>query len=103
MEKDVREFTFEPPEGMPNYWDYSDAQLAQSCAELVQKSCAESEAQTRAEAMRLTLLWHEVLSSAGEASGVRSDCAPLLSSLRKRTIQVLIRVSLRGTAATPER
>ena len=48
----------------------------------------------RAEALRLYLLWQESLHAACHTCDQREERANVLAALRKRTIQVLVRMSV---------
>lgn len=69
---------------------------------------AEATATIRAEALRLFLVWNETLTAPERTAGTREQIgaeretrAALVLGLRKRTIQMLVRLLVREGAAAP--
>ena len=96
----LTEYVFEQPVSVPDYWQYSDAELARSCMLVAESRSGPRNAPVRVEAMRLFLLWREAIVDRGKGK-VREQGAVKLWSLRKRTIQILIRMSMQGLVFTP--
>ena len=96
----LTEYVFEQPVAVPNYWQFSDAELARSCVLVAESRSGPRNAPVRGEAMRLFLLWREAINDRGK-SKVREQGAMKLWSLRKRTIQILVRMSMQGLIFTP--
>jgi hypothetical protein len=89
---DSPHYSFEWVHGVPNFWALSDQQLAMSCLRIAQGRVPALWPFLRAEALRLFLLWQETLHAAsGRWSEQRVNA---LAGLRKRTIQVLVRMSM---------
>jgi hypothetical protein len=96
----LTEYVFEQPVSVPDYWQFSDAELARSCMLVAESRSGQRNAPVRLEAMRLFLLWREAIN--GRRKGeVREQGAGMLWSLRKRTIQILVRMSMQGLIFTP--
>lgn len=87
-------YTFEFVDGTPDFWRLSDSQLAESCVCMAEGQFPQARAFHRAEAMRLFLLWHDVTNGGCGTREDREERAGALNALRKRTIQMLVRVSL---------
>ncbi len=90
---DSPQYSFEWVHGAPNFWMLSDQQLATSCVRIAQGWVPGLRPFLRAEALRLFLLWQEAL----HASRTREQVvqrAGERAALRKRTIQVLVRISV---------
>lgn len=96
----LTEYVFDQPTSVPNYWQFSDADLARSCVLIAESRSGPRNAPVRAEAMRLFLLWRTEINSRRK-SDVREQGAGRLWSLRKRTIQILVRMSMQGLLFTP--
>jgi hypothetical protein len=96
----LTEYVFEQPVPVPNYWQFSDAELARSCMLVAESRSGPRNAPVRMEAMRLFLLWREAINDRRKGS-VREQGAMKLWSLRKRTIQILVRMSMQGLIFTP--
>jgi len=96
----LTEYVFEQPVAVPNYWQFSDAELARSCMLVAESRSGPRNAPVRVEAMRLFLLWREAINDRGKRE-VREQGAMKLWSLRKRTIQILVRMSMQGLIFTP--
>lgn len=75
-------------------WDLSEAELAESCRHIAEGRGGGSV--LRAEALRLFLVWTEALNDCGLSIDDRERRAALLSGLRKRTIQILVRLMMTG-------
>jgi hypothetical protein len=80
---------------VPDFWVLSDRQLATSCLRLAQGRSG----LLRAEALRLFLLWKEAMPPSPNTGAQREERACVLAALRRRTIQVLVRIC----APQPER
>lgn len=74
-------------------WELSEAELAESCRHIAEGSGG---GVLRAEALRLFLVWTEALNDRGRTQDERERRAALLSGLRKRTIQILVRLTMRN-------
>lgn len=79
---------------MPNFWALSDIQLAKSCVLVAESHAGQTNPAVKGEAERLFLLWHDAINGRDEAGPERERRAALLSGLRKRTIQILVKLSL---------
>ncbi len=96
----LTEYVFEQPVSVPDYWQFSDAELARTCKLVAESRSGPRNAPVRGEALRLLLLWREAIN--GRRKGeVREQGAVMLWSLRKRTIQILVRMSMQGLVFTP--
>ena len=93
------ETTFDPPSS-PSFWALSDAELALACHVMAQKGFADPGADIRLEAGRLLLLWREALETPGHIGEDRARRLWLSSGLRKRTIQVLVRLNTQSRPPT---
>jgi len=87
--------TFEMAQGVPDFWALSDLQLARGCLRIAEGRSALAGAKVRAEAMTLFMVWQDALVQCprGEAAEER---AAILAAVRKRTIQVLVKMSMGG-------
>lgn len=94
-------YTFDPPK-MPNFWALSDLELALACREIAHSNFPGPHADIRAEAERLFVLWREVLQTPDRIGEERERRHWLSSGLRKRTIQVLVGLSMKGLLPTLE-
>ena len=97
----MAEHVFEQPNPVPDYWNFSDGELARSCLLVAESRSGPRNALLRAEAMRVFLLWREAMNAHRGRDGEREDRVALLWSLRKRTIQMLVRLSLQGFLFIP--
>jgi len=79
---------------MPDFWSLSDRQLERACRMVADGRVPLSPPFLRAEAMRLFLLWRENAVDVAQPRGEREDRVCLLAALRKRTIQILVRIAL---------
>lgn len=75
------------------FWDLTDAQLAESCRVIADELGADTESDLRAEAGRLYAVWRETLDGSERDAEQRERRASLLSGLRKRTIQILVKLA----------
>lgn len=102
----LTEYVFEQPVSVPDYWQYSDKDLARSCMLVAESRSGPRNAPTRAESMRLFLMWREAIQaqakSQDKAQNGQGQGAVNLWSLRKRTIQILVRLSMQGFSFIPE-
>ena len=99
----MTEYVFLQPNAAPDFWHLSDVQLARSCALVAESQSGPQNALLRAEAMRLFLWWRELISGVYSDADDREQRTVTLSGLRKRTIQILVRLSLQGLLFTPGR
>ncbi len=79
---------------MPDFWSLSDRQLERACRMVAEGRVRLSLPLLRAESMRLFLLWRECNVEARQERRESEQRVCLLAALRKRTIQVLVRISL---------
>jgi hypothetical protein len=89
------EQAFDPTIDPPDFWALSDLQLARGCLRIAEGRLPEAKPLLRAEAVRLFLLWQDTLNAVCRTRGDIQETAGTLAALRKRTIQVLVRLSLR--------
>jgi hypothetical protein len=95
-------YTFEFAHAIPDFWELSDEQLAKSCIAIAQGCLPHTRPFVRAEATRLFLLWRDTMNAACPTREDVEENAGALAALRKRTIQVLVRVSIpSGSRALP--
>lgn len=97
----MTEYVFEQPNPVPDYWAFSDVDLARCCILIAESRSGPRNALLRGEAVRLFLLWREAINSRRLRGEAREDRVALLWSLRKRTIQILVRLSLQGLLFIP--
>jgi hypothetical protein len=95
------EYVFEQPAATPDFWQFSDAELARSCVMVAESRSGPGNSPLRAEAMRLFLLWREAIQNARRTGYRQEQGLAALWSLRKRTIQILVRLSLQGFLFIP--
>lgn len=76
-------------------WELSDTELATSCLMIAEERDSPCESALRAEAARLFHVWRETMEDTGGDSDERERRAALLSGLRKRTIQILVKLTWR--------
>ncbi len=81
------------PAATRKLWDLSELDLAESCRQISEGRVSGCGSMLRAEAMRLFLLWMEAMSDSADADE-REQRAALISGLRKRTIQILVRLMM---------
>jgi hypothetical protein len=79
---------------IPDFWSLSDRQLERACRIVAEGRVPSSLPFLRAEAMRLFLLWREGNVDVAQERCEGEQRACLLTALRKRTIQILVRISL---------
>jgi hypothetical protein len=84
--------------GMPDFWSFSDDELAATCVRIAEGRFPNTRPFLRAEAMRLYLLWRDALNTAHQAQHYEGKKACILAGLRKRTIQILVKLSLPSSA-----
>lgn len=84
-----------------NFWELSDIKLARSCLLIADSRSGPADATLCAEAMRLFLLWREAIQHDHKTAEEKEQRVQLLAGLRKRTIQVLVRLSLQGYLFIP--
>ena len=95
------EYVFEQPDPVPDYWGFTEIELARSCKLIAESRSGPRNALLRAEALRLFLLWREAINARGGSREEREDRVALIWGLRKRTIQILVRLSLQGLLFIP--
>jgi hypothetical protein len=95
------QYTFEGADRMPDLWALSDQQLARSCVRIAQGWVPGSRPFLRAEALRLFLLWRESLDASCRNGEESEHQAGELAALRKRTIQILVRISVQRPGGIP--
>ena len=95
------EYVFEQPSPVPDYWGYSEIELARCCRLIAESRSGVRSGPLRAEAMRLFLLWREAINRRGGSGEQQEDRIALMWGLRKRTIQILVRLSLQGMLFVP--
>jgi hypothetical protein len=93
--------SFDRANPTPDFWEFSDRELAKSCVLMAESRSGPGNAPLRAEAMRLLLLWREAINGRCSSSEQREHGMALSWSLRKRTIQLLVRLSLQGLLFIP--
>lgn len=76
-----------------SFWDLSDVELATSCLMIAEERDSTCESALRAEASRLFHVWRETLEESGADAEELERRAALLSGLRKRTIQILVKLA----------
>ncbi len=101
MSSGLVEYVFEQPSRVPDYWSLSDVELARCCLLVAESRSGPRNAFVRGEAMRVFLLWREAINARRLRGEAREDHVALLWSLRKRTIQILVRLSLQGFLFIP--
>ncbi|KAA6460125.1 hypothetical protein DYQ86_13815 [Acidobacteria bacterium AB60] len=94
-------YVYERPDPVPDYWGYSDVELARCCRLIAEGHSGASNALLCGEAVRLLLLWRESLMPRRRRGEEYEDGVALLWSLRRRTIQILVRLSLQGLLFVP--
>ncbi|HEY3706257.1 MAG TPA: hypothetical protein VGL22_14435 [Terracidiphilus sp.] len=87
-------YTFESVSDTSEFWEMSHEELAEGCIRVAEGQFPQTRPLVRAEAVRLFLLWREAMGTDGTTCDEKERQAGMLAALRKRTIQVLIRVSL---------
>jgi hypothetical protein len=97
----MTEYVFEQPVSAPDFWQFSDIELARSCVLVAESRSGPGNAVLRAEAMRLFLMWRDAINAPRRRVDDRELGTTMLSSLRKRTIQILVRLSLQGLLFIP--
>lgn len=84
-----------------NFWELSDIKLARSCRLIAKSRFGLADRMLPDEAMRLFLLWREAIDHEHKTAEEKEQRVQLLAGLRKRTIQVLVRLSLHGYLFIP--
>jgi hypothetical protein len=97
----MTEYVFEQPNPVPDYWNFSDIELARCCLLVAESRSGLRNALLRGEALRVFLMWREAINARRMRGEAREDRVALLWSLRKRTIQILVRLSLQGLLFIP--
>lgn len=99
----MEQLVFGPADATRELWDLSDRELANGCRLIAEGRLAHATRFLRAESMRLFLVWMETLQAPNCEGEQRERRAALLSGLRKRTIQLLVKLSLLAHPLTHER
>lgn len=94
-------YEFEQPAAIPDFWQFSDVDLARCCVLIAESRSGQRNAPVRAEAMRLFLSWREAIQARRQRGADPDLGTVLIWSLRKRTIQILVRLSLQGLLFVP--
>jgi hypothetical protein len=89
------------PDPAPDFWKLSATELARSCRLVAESNSGPQNGLVRAEALRLFLLWREAITAHSRKSDNREEEIALLWGLRKRTIQILVRLSRQGLLFIP--
>lgn len=87
------QYTLEWVHQVPDFWALSEEQLAKSCLHIAQGRIRGSRPLLRSEALRLFLLWQESLQAPCRTRDQSEQRVNVLAALRKRTIQILVRIS----------
>jgi hypothetical protein len=74
-------------------WSLTPSQLAEQCRLVAEGISAGAEKTLQDEARRLYAVWQDALEKPGDNEDVRERKAVLQAGLRKRTIEILIKVS----------
>ncbi len=85
----------EHPNLQDRIWSMTTRQLAEQCRALAEAQSALLEKAVREEARRLYEAWRDALDSPGDSYDDRARKASLQAGLRKRTIEILVKVSQR--------
>jgi hypothetical protein len=88
------EYTVSLAANAPDFWLLSDRQLAHSCLYIARGRFPGVKPFLRAQAMRVFLLWRDTINSQRQTQADFEQGAGALAALRKRTIQLLVRLSL---------
>jgi hypothetical protein len=96
----LTEYVFEQPVSVPDYWQFSDAELARSCVLVAESLSGPRNAPVRGEAMRLFLLWREAINGSGKRE-VSKQGAMMLWRLSKRRMKIRVWKSVQVLIFTP--
>ena len=94
MNGEILQSEFDAGEG-PDFWALSDKELAEVCRLVADGRCSRANSATRGEAMRVSLVWRDNLVPL-RAGDDAEERAAILSAVRKRTIQILVRLTMAG-------
>lgn len=94
-------FSFEPVHGI-DFWALPDSSLSDACVQMANENFEGIPGELRAEARRMLRLWNEALEVPDELGQQRARRNSLIAGLRKRTIQMLVSVSMQVAPAIPE-
>jgi hypothetical protein len=86
----------------PDFWSLSDQQLAQACRLIGEGRCSRAGPAIRGEAVRVSLVWRDKLAPRRPGDDAEERAA-ILAALRKRTIQILVKLAIAGPRAIPAR
>lgn len=79
-------------ESRSDFWSLSSSQLAAECRLIANGGSSQADKALQAEAKRLYAGWRETIGRPGEDFGDLSGKAVQLAGLRKRTIEILIKL-----------
>ena len=84
------------PEANLNLWSLTSSQLAAECRAIAEGDTRSLDPELKDEVVRLYAGWREALEQPGNEFDDRTRKAARLAALRKRTIEILVRI--RGVA-----
>jgi hypothetical protein len=82
----------------PDFWALTDKELAEVCRLIADGRCSRANSAVRGEAMRISLVWRDHLATL-RAGDDAEERAAILAALRKRTIQILVKLMMAGPRA----
>ena len=88
----MENIVFGPRAAARNLWDLSEPELAAVCRFIAEGRVRHAPSMLRTEAVQLFNVWMDTLNMPVRTGDDRESRAALLSGLRKRTIQVLVRL-----------
>lgn len=91
----MEQTVLELPRATRELWDLSEPELAMICRLIADGRVHCPNKILRAEATRLYLVWVETLNTSDRERDERERRVALLCGLRKRTIQILVRLSMK--------
>ncbi len=86
----------------PDFWALSEMELAESCRLIAEGRCSRARISQRAEAMRVWMVWRDHLTPRRTREEAEERAA-ILAALRRRTIQMLVKLSITGRRVIPAR
>lgn len=95
------EYVFNPPCEIPNFWGMSEVDLARACHTITELRPTPEIQPLQAEAARLFDIWCDAIHSPNRPGHERQHRNFMIMGLRKRTIQILIRMAMQGLITTP--
>lgn len=93
------EFVYNPPCEVPDFWTMSELELAKACRVIAELPTSPAIELVQAETVRLYHIWCETLRSPNRRGPERERRNFILVGLRKRTIQILVRMAMSGMVA----